>query len=342
MADLLGSIGGPLVSAGIGLIGSKMTADATNKAARLNAIAQATENNMAREYNEKMYWIQAGRDDAAAARNEALQREFAQSGIQWRAADARAAGIHPAFALGAPGASYSASVGTASPPTYTPGEVKPYAGASMGSGIASMGQDIGRAITAGSQELERQNQIAAETQKAQLQNVQLQNVLTASQIRKNLQPATGPALPTQNMRPMIDGQGNAPKSTDRVDVKKMETQHRSSENPAAEPADIADIGYARTGKSTYMPVPSDINKDRIEENAYLEASFVIRNLIAPLLGMNMMPPNVPLKSKDHTWFMHPLKGYKQRKKDWVDKAADGFDSYTKNMFPKLPWQSNWK
>lgn len=33
-------------------------------------------------------------------RNEALQREFAQNGVRWRVADARAAGIHPLAALG--------------------------------------------------------------------------------------------------------------------------------------------------------------------------------------------------------------------------------------------------
>jgi len=30
-----------------------------------------------------------------AAQNIALQKEFAQSGIQWKVADAKAAGVHP-------------------------------------------------------------------------------------------------------------------------------------------------------------------------------------------------------------------------------------------------------
>lgn len=40
-------------------------------------------------------------------RNVALQREFAQNSIQWRVDDAKNAGIHPLYALGAQGASYT-------------------------------------------------------------------------------------------------------------------------------------------------------------------------------------------------------------------------------------------
>ena len=50
--------------------------------------------------NDDMAWAREQFD-----RNEALQREFAQNGIRWRAADARAAGLHPLAALGSSGAS---------------------------------------------------------------------------------------------------------------------------------------------------------------------------------------------------------------------------------------------
>ena len=43
------------------------------------------------------------------AKNAALQREFAQSGIQWKVADAKKAGLHPLAALGAQTASASPS-----------------------------------------------------------------------------------------------------------------------------------------------------------------------------------------------------------------------------------------
>lgn len=72
------------------------------------------------------------------ARNEALQREFAQHGIRWRVEDAKAAGLHPLYALGGAGASYSPSaisvgVGDAG---------------GVGRGVAAAGQEIGRAMSA--------------------------------------------------------------------------------------------------------------------------------------------------------------------------------------------------
>jgi len=51
-------------------------------------------------------------DDRAFAvaqqeRNTALQREFAQHGIRWRVEDAKAAGLHPLYALAGGGAAYA-------------------------------------------------------------------------------------------------------------------------------------------------------------------------------------------------------------------------------------------
>ena len=49
--------------------------------------------------------------------NYAHQKEFAQNGIRWKVEDAKAAGIHPLFALGAQGATFSPiSVGELSTP----------------------------------------------------------------------------------------------------------------------------------------------------------------------------------------------------------------------------------
>lgn len=62
--------------------------------------------------------------------NEAFQREFAQMGLRWRVADARAAGLHPLSAIGV------------NPPSFTPSGVVP------GSDFRSMGQNISRAIAA--------------------------------------------------------------------------------------------------------------------------------------------------------------------------------------------------
>lgn len=63
---------------------------------------------------------------------EATQREFAQMGIRWRVEDAKAAGLHPLYALGGPSATYS-------PPPITTG---------LGDSLRQAGQDLGRALQA--------------------------------------------------------------------------------------------------------------------------------------------------------------------------------------------------
>lgn len=70
-----------------------------------------------------------------SAQSLAAQREFAQHGIRWRVEDAKAAGLHPLYATGAMGAS------------YTPGTV--VGGGGSGSNrFQQAGQDISRAVQA--------------------------------------------------------------------------------------------------------------------------------------------------------------------------------------------------
>lgn len=67
----------------------------------------------------------------AGDREYERQKEFARSGIRWRVEDAKAAGIHPIFAIGANTSTYS-----------------PQAAVGMDYGVSQMGQNIGRAIEA--------------------------------------------------------------------------------------------------------------------------------------------------------------------------------------------------
>lgn len=67
------------------------------------------------------------------------QKEFAQNGIRWRVEDAKAAGIHPIFAIGANTSTYS-----------------PQAAVGTDYGISQAGQNIGRAIEAKQTIAERQ------------------------------------------------------------------------------------------------------------------------------------------------------------------------------------------
>lgn len=127
--------------------------------------------------------------DKANKQNIQLQKDFAQQGIQWKVADAKAAGIHPLAALGANTVSFSPSV---------------VGDSSLGTGIASAGQDLGRAINS----TRNQDQRLAAVQKSildlELQGKSLDNrgkeienallaskLATSSQVGAPMQAASG-------------------------------------------------------------------------------------------------------------------------------------------------------
>lgn len=151
---------GSLLSAGASLLGGFLNRDAQKDANAANA--------------------------AQAERNIALQREFAQNSIQWRAADAEKAGVHPIYALGSPGMSFSpVSVGN----TATTG---------VGSSLQSMGQDISRSVAAYRSPGEKVNAVqAAQTTASNaldLETKQLNNTLLRAKIAA-MGPGTPPGLP---------------------------------------------------------------------------------------------------------------------------------------------------
>lgn len=116
--------------------------------------------------------------------NRAMQIQFAKEGIRWKVEDAKAAGVHPLYALGAQGASYApVSIGSSS-------------GSPMGSALASMGQDIGRAVNATQTAPERMSGYAEQASRLQLDNMSLQNMLLASRVKLLNQSGGNPPLPS--------------------------------------------------------------------------------------------------------------------------------------------------
>lgn len=134
--------------------------------------------------------------EANALRQEALQKEFAQSGIQWKVKDAEAAGVHPLFALGANTTSYQ--------PTNVGG------GATDFGFLGEAGQNIGRAIDA--TRSTPASAMALQLGKIQLEGAQLDNDLKrtqlASAIRTNAIGAH-PGLPGPFTRSAIEGQSSS-------------------------------------------------------------------------------------------------------------------------------------
>lgn len=132
----------------------------------------------------------ANEQNAAIAReNIALQKQFAQEGIRWKVEDAKAAGIHPLYALGATTHSFS------------PVSAGAVADSSLGNAMAAAGQDLGRAINATRTSSERQTAFDTTVQKLTLQKMGLENDLLASQIAK-MRAAPNPAMPALSTNPL--------------------------------------------------------------------------------------------------------------------------------------------
>lgn len=215
----------------------------------------------------------------AAEKNAALQREFAQNGITWKVKDAERAGVHPLYALGA------STIGAS--PSYV-GDT------SLGSGIASMGQDVGRALAATSSTAEKDNAFTAAARALELEKGGLENELLRSQIARMRQQSM-PSLPTATGNPwLIDGQGDSRTVTvgPLIENNPMPRISSDPERPWAEPGAINELGYARTSSGGWAPVPSADVKQRIEDNIFAETAWFIRNNVLPSLGLNQSPPPV--------------------------------------------------
>lgn len=173
MLPLIGS----LIGAGTSLIGGlmgKSAADDNREAAmwtnlmNLNEQRRVNEENraFAREINTQNIAASERINASALADKDidrALQREFAQMGIRWRVGDAKAAGIHPIYALGGSGASYSPSPisldvpksGTGTGSAAYAASAPPSVGNPLGNALAAGGQDISRALMAVNTQLQR-------------------------------------------------------------------------------------------------------------------------------------------------------------------------------------------
>lgn len=147
-----------------------------------------------------------------------LQREFAQNGIRWKVEDAKQAGIHPLYALGAQTTAYSPiSVGS---PDFATG-----------------GQNLGSAIQAMTTPKEKLDGFAKTVQGLTLEKMGLENEVLRSQLRVVNQPGRGPGMPGATM---IDGQGDATK-TMTVDGIRLNV------NPNNTPAEDAEAQYGEIG-----------------------------------------------------------------------------------------------
>lgn len=273
---------GDLISAGANIIGGLMGSKSADKA--------------------------RAQQEAQFQQNVQLQKDFAQNGIQWKVADAKAAGIHPIFALGGNTASYAPTSSN-----FT-------ADMSMPNALSRAGQDIGRAVNATQNQATRVDAFTQAAQALQLESLKLDNDVKRQELvsrNARMQQQINPPMPV-NQRYLIPGQAQTALG-DLVKDKPMERAPGAPGQLHAEGGAITDTGYAKTSGG-HFPVPSADVKERIEDDWYQQAAHSLRNNWLPMFSpyFNDPPKGVPLK-EGHAWVYDPIYGYKQVPDKWYRK-----------------------
>lgn len=153
-----------------------------------------------------------------ARKNRQMQREFAEQGIRMRVADAKAAGVHPVYALGANTPSYSPVV------------------SAMPQAVSDAGQSIARAVDAAGSTEDRllARQLAqVNLRNAQLQGDYIQEQIAASQAARLAQESRqSVGVPGGGVQvfPVDPFPGNRIESRDLVQVKPNEVVSARSSN----------------------------------------------------------------------------------------------------------------
>lgn len=198
--------------------------------------------------------------------NRKAQYDFAQRGIQWKVADAKKAGIHPLYALGATGAMYS--------PVHS--DAPAFA--------AAAGQDLSRAIHTAMTARERrtlehaaivrqqmEDDIALQRHGKDMERADLENALLRSQVARLNSGQSGP--------PMADAKPGS------VDVIPDSVVVGSPGAPERSPGEITDYSFGHVapgnnGLERYSLVQSQDFHNRTEDTPQ-EWSWMLRNGIVP-------------------------------------------------------------
>lgn len=197
-------------------------------------------------------------DRKSAALAYEYQQRLNQNAISDRVADARRAGVHPLFALGA---------------NVNPGSVH-VAGGSQRDSWTDQGQDLSRSIAAMLPQAERTD--AKVANQLQLENMGLQNDLLRSQIARE-RSQLGPGMPGGPK--LVPGQGDAREELLPAEV--IHSRHGAPHTTAgrAMPATSAFVNQ----DGTVSIWPSKDAKASIEDSLY-EYEHMYRNRILPSLA----------------------------------------------------------
>ena len=274
----------------------------------------------------------------AAAINQANyehQKEFAQNGIRWKVADAKAAGLHPLAALGAQTPGYTPSAVVGDSPDF--------------SFLRDIGQDVGRAIDAKSTAAERAANKAKIDQGTDLelegksldneykralirgetqdQALRLANASVRASWSQQLPPAMPSIAPDGRTMP---GQGDATSSSLFM-TKPPELAISHPQTPAAEAGTHPEIRYFRTADGGYSMARSDAYADSTDDDFAGQLSWELRNRLPATAwdSARSAPPRAYLPDSGAgawDWTYNPLLQayYPYRKGNWRSRIKARF------------------
>lgn len=200
-------------------------------------------------------------------KNLEAQREFAQHGIRWKVADAKAAGLHPLAALGAQTVPYApVSVG----------------GSGLGEGLAQAGQDISRSMHATRDRNERLEaealnrttqaenlRMGRERHGMDMQRAELENALLASQLKRQ-QVNANPPFPS-----MSRGKSGDPNSQGSFVYNPAELTSHQPGNPAVTAGPASSMWTTYDSGSGKVDLPSQEAAESLEAAGSLVSAPLI-------------------------------------------------------------------
>lgn len=229
-----------------------------------------------------------------ASMNYEAQKEFAQNGIRWKVEDAKRAGIHPLYALGASTQGYSPTAG------YT-GDF------GISDAAAQLGQGYERAQQAKMTKEERDKQDIRDAiqdmaaledlnQKRRMNDAQIR--LANSEIFRNFALSTNalrktglpPAMPG-GLGGVIAGQGNSYATGQTTpEISSVVTSEKGT--PSVQAGSPPDVRFYRTISGGRAPLPTEEAGDAMDAALGAGLQWSFRNNLVPWLA-NFFPINDP-------------------------------------------------
>ena len=229
-----------------------------------------------------------------AGMNYEAQKEFAQNGIRWKVEDAKRAGIHPLYALGASTQGYSPSGG------YT-GDY------GISDAAAHFGQGYERAQQAKMTKEERDKQDVRDAiqdmaaledlnQKRRLNDAQIR--LANSEIFRNFALSTNalrktglPPVMPGGLGGVIAGQGNSYATGQTTpEISSVVTSEKGT--PSVQAGSPPDVRFYRTLSGGRAPLPTEDAGDAMDAALGAGLQWSFRNNLVPWLA-NFFPINDP-------------------------------------------------